>query len=236
MCLSRLPVTTLSFLTWREASGNTVDELPVCDLCPITLMVAPPSNLVAIAVDDERIDLSWDDNTTQNTAYQIERSLTSGSGFVVIASIGPNATSYSDLGLTPETTYYYRVKASGPMDSDYSNEASATTLFAFEFNTSILPSLLSPFDPSVTYTGLATGVKWRFQNNTEIVGTSLNITDGTTNGLDGSNQPVKLLLADKLLLTGLQLNKDDITGSLDVSPLPNLDTLGLADNLLIGFT
>jgi len=46
----------------------------------------------------------------------------------LIDTVGSNVTTYSDAGLSPLTTYYYRVRAAnGFGDSAYSNPANATT-------------------------------------------------------------------------------------------------------------
>ena len=46
----------------------------------------------------------------------------------MIASPAPNATSYSDAGLSASTTYFYRVYAyNSSGNSTYFNEVSATT-------------------------------------------------------------------------------------------------------------
>jgi hypothetical protein len=59
----------------------------------------------------------------------VRRSTTSGSGFIDIATLGANTTSYADVtGLSASTTYYYRVySTNGTGNSGFSNEASATT-------------------------------------------------------------------------------------------------------------
>jgi len=98
-----------------------------------TLTVIPspiplaPSDLVATVVSSTQIDLSWTDNASNEEGFYIERK-TGEEGYAVIAIVGADVTTYSDTGLTPETTYYYRVKAyNGVGESAYSNEASATT-------------------------------------------------------------------------------------------------------------
>ena len=81
-----------------------------------------PSNLNAVASSSSQIDLSWMDNSDNETGFEIERNS------VLIATVGVNVTSYSDTGLAPFTTYTYCVNASNSAgDSGYSNEASATT-------------------------------------------------------------------------------------------------------------
>ena len=88
-----------------------------------------PSGLSATATSSSSIDLSWTDNSTNETNFVIQRSATSGSGFATIATLAPNTSSYADTtGLSASTTYYYRVYATnGAGDSGFSNEAFATT-------------------------------------------------------------------------------------------------------------
>ena len=94
-------------------------------------MAAPnaPSLLSATATSDIDIDLGWTDNASDETGFILERSLTGVGAWVEIADLGANVVLYSpDTGLTPNTTYYYRVKAyNGDGDSAYSNTANATT-------------------------------------------------------------------------------------------------------------
>jgi transcriptional regulator CtsR len=88
----------------------------------------PPSNLITTPISSSRIDLSWQDNSDNETGFKIERRTSSGS-YSQMATVGASVTSYSNTGLSTSTTYYYRVRAySAAGDSPYSNEASATTL------------------------------------------------------------------------------------------------------------
>jgi len=83
-----------------------------------------------MAVSASQINLSWTDNSSNETGFKLQRS-TDGVNFSLIATVGANVTSYSNTRLTPSTTYYYRVygyNASGA--SAFSNLASATTASA----------------------------------------------------------------------------------------------------------
>lgn len=87
-----------------------------------------PSGLSATATSSSQINLTWVDNSTNESGYYIERSSNGGSSFTQIASVGSNVTSYSNTGLTASTSYTYRVRAyNANGNSAYSNTASATT-------------------------------------------------------------------------------------------------------------
>jgi hypothetical protein len=95
------------------------------------LVVAPaaPSTLTASAASSSQINLSWKDNSLNETGFIIERATASAGPFVAVASVGSNVKTYSNTGLSAGTTYYYRVKGTnGVGSSPYSNVASATTL------------------------------------------------------------------------------------------------------------
>lgn len=88
---------------------------------------AAPNGLTATAISATQINLTWTDNSGNETSFKIERS-TDGVNFSQIATVGANVTSYSNTGLSAATTYYYRVRASNSGgDSAYSEVASATT-------------------------------------------------------------------------------------------------------------
>ena len=91
-------------------------------------VVATPSALTATASAGNQINLSWEDNSSDETGFRIERK--SGSeAYGQIATVAANATVYSDNGLAPAIAYTYRVRAySAGGNSTYSNEATATTL------------------------------------------------------------------------------------------------------------
>lgn len=87
----------------------------------------PPTNLRAFALSSTKIQLDWKDNSTGEQGFEIERKGESGD-YTVIARVGANVTTYTDTGLSPQTTYTYRVRAyNAAGKSPYSNPASATT-------------------------------------------------------------------------------------------------------------
>ena len=92
------------------------------------LLPAAPSGLTATAISRSRIDLTWQDNSSNETGFQIERSR-EGGAFSLIATTAAGATTYSNTsGLTPNKLYSYRVRAINTAGSSaYSNTANATT-------------------------------------------------------------------------------------------------------------
>lgn len=89
---------------------------------------AAPSSLTATAVSTSQINLAWQDNSSDETGFVLERKTGSGS-FSVIATLAANTTTYSNTGLTKNTSYTYQVKAvKDSVSSAYSNTATAKTL------------------------------------------------------------------------------------------------------------
>ncbi|MBI2927274.1 MAG: fibronectin type III domain-containing protein [Verrucomicrobia bacterium] len=116
---------------WYEvaAFNESGESLPAL-ASGVTLSVpAPPSGLSATAVSATVIRLDWTDNATDETNFRIERQ-TGGTGeFLLVATVPADTVSYDDTGLTPSSTYTYRVRAGNENGfSVASDEASADTL------------------------------------------------------------------------------------------------------------
>ncbi|MFH0759146.1 MAG: fibronectin type III domain-containing protein [Bacteroidota bacterium] len=113
---------------YRVQAVRTGGDSPYSDVVPATTFPATPTGLTAVVAGETSIRLDWNDNTGSETAYLVERSLTSGSGFALIQTLAANTQTYTDIGRAVGTPYFYRVRANGPGGySAYSTEASATT-------------------------------------------------------------------------------------------------------------
>lgn len=166
-----------------------------------------PTGLTATAISGEEIDLSWTASAGAN-GYNIKRSLTSGGPYTTIA---PNVagTTFQDLGLTPNTTYYYVVSAvNSGGESANSGEANATTfpdpiiLSATPGNGSVALSWTPVSGTGVTYNlyrGNQPGSEGTTPYKSNLTGTTFtdtNVTNGeeydyyvqTSDGLSTSNQ------------------------------------------------
>ncbi len=89
---------------------------------------AAPTTLAASAIDYASIGLTWADASSDETGFELERSLDGSTGWSVVASPAANDTSATDGSLLATTTYYYRIRAVNAFGySTYSNTANATT-------------------------------------------------------------------------------------------------------------
>lgn len=119
---------------YRVQAINSGGSSPWSNIASATTLSSPPaapSNLTATASGTSTINLSWNDNSSDETSFNLERSLNSSTGFVTIATLSMNTTSYSNTGLNSSTTYYYRIQAVNATGaSTWSNIANATTAAA----------------------------------------------------------------------------------------------------------
>ncbi|MCJ7628002.1 MAG: fibronectin type III domain-containing protein, partial [Longimicrobiales bacterium] len=100
-----------------EAEATTLDVAP-----------EPPTGLVALATGPFTVDLNWTDESDNETRFELERKRGAEGGWSQIGTPAPNTATLGDTGLTPNTSYAYRIRAcNGAGCSAYSNEASAVT-------------------------------------------------------------------------------------------------------------
>jgi titin len=86
-----------------------------------------PTGLSIVQTFVQRIDLEWNDNSNNERAFAIERSR-DGVHFTRIATVGANARTYAATSLTPDTEYFFRVRAWNTTGySRYSNVVRART-------------------------------------------------------------------------------------------------------------
>jgi hypothetical protein len=96
---------------------------------------ATPTNLQATGVSGSRIDLTWSDVATNEASYELERAPDAGGApgtYALIATLAPNTTAYNNLGLQPNTQYWYRLRAVNPGGPSAYVTASASTSSAFD--------------------------------------------------------------------------------------------------------
>ncbi|MDB5298094.1 MAG: hypothetical protein JWO31_4077, partial [Phycisphaerales bacterium] len=105
------------------AAGTEPWWLPLAPTLP-----AGPAALAATALDGGRVALVWDDAADNEQGYRLERSASPTFGAVDATAVLPaNATRYTATGLTPGTTYFFRVRAFTPAGDSAAATASAVT-------------------------------------------------------------------------------------------------------------
>ena len=91
----------------------------------VSLIASPAFSNSAIAATFE---LTWADNSSDETGFRVERKLGATGAYGVIVTTDANVTSYNDSNLADSTTYCYRVNAFNDAgNSPYSPEVCGTT-------------------------------------------------------------------------------------------------------------
>ena len=110
-----------------EVYVNSLTNNPAPDF------VRPPSGVqlaastVEVPAPASQVVLTWTDNSANESYFVLERS-TDGTTFTDVFHPVANATTYTDAGLQPNTTYYYRLKAiTGNEASAYSGVVTVKT-------------------------------------------------------------------------------------------------------------
>lgn len=85
---------------------------------------AAPSALAGVVLSPSRIRLDWTDNSGNEAGFAVQRALLGprGGGFIVVAQVGADVTTYTDTTFTAGKIYRYRVQAyNGAGASPWSN-------------------------------------------------------------------------------------------------------------------
>jgi len=120
-------------------SGTVVPQVMNIDYVRVFQATPPagPTALTAAAISNSQAQLSWTASTSTdpNVTYNIFRSTTSGQAHNIsntnmanMIATGVTGTTFNDVMLTPGTTYFYQVDATGQEsgESALSNEASVS--------------------------------------------------------------------------------------------------------------
>jgi hypothetical protein len=122
-----------------------------------------PSNLQVSGASSGSVVLTWTDNSNNEAGFNILRSTSASGPFAQAGSVGANVTTFTDTGLSPQTTYFYEVYATNASgNSSLSSVATATTF------------------PVFTQTGLV--AYW----NLDAIGTNNSVPDVTNHGNNGT--------------------------------------------------
>ena len=59
----------------------------------------------------DKVTLAWEDQSSNEQGFEIERKTASEGEYVQIATVAANTTTYTDTDLGKGKTYYYRIRA-----------------------------------------------------------------------------------------------------------------------------
>lgn len=186
-------------LKMETVPGGTYENLSLGEMATITVdgdASSTPANATSLAVvqnSSVNAQLTWQDNSGNETGFRIERK-TGGAGiFVTLTTLGADAVSHTDAGpFTNNETYYYRVVAlNAAGDAIPSNEASFDAVPGFyEFNDTLakVSKTVGTAQIAVKRFGGVNGpvsVNYATSNSSAIAGTHFTTSSGTLNWADG---------------------------------------------------
>ena len=173
----------LTLFGCKKSDDGTVEVIPLA-----------PTELKGTIVSKDQVDLSWKDNSTNETGYKIERKTDSGN-FIEIGSTAQDVTTFFDKTIILNTNYTYRVYSFNKVgkSTNYSNEVSIKTINVPTLTTTAITdisvnsaksggSISSDGSSSIT----AKGVVWGTAINPTIA-LSTKTSDGTGTGAFSSS-------------------------------------------------
>jgi CSLREA domain-containing protein len=104
------------------ASGHSAPT----NMVAATTRLNRPTSPVVTSLGPTGRNVTWTDNTTREEVVVVERRVGTGA-FQVVGAVGAGVNAFQDVGLTPSTTYSYRVRAAAfGCDSTYSQTSANT--------------------------------------------------------------------------------------------------------------
>lgn len=116
-------------LKLESAPGGTYQNLSCASVATVvagTTTTAPPTGLAVAQATGSGAQLTWEDNSADETGFRVERRTNADGTYATVGTVGSNVTGFLDPGpFAGGNVYYYRVIGTGPSgDSPPSNEAS----------------------------------------------------------------------------------------------------------------
>ncbi|WP_345373157.1 extracellular catalytic domain type 1 short-chain-length polyhydroxyalkanoate depolymerase [Algivirga pacifica] len=122
-----------------------------------------PTDVTATALSTSQIKIDWTDTNTIETGYRIDRSATLNGTYTAVATVASDIETYTDTGLSANTTYYYKVVA-----LDGANEETSAVVSATTDDITTTPTLLAPANLAASVISeTQVDLSWTDQNTTE---------------------------------------------------------------------
>lgn len=207
------------------ASANMTNLNSIADgsrtIYTFTPPAAPtaPSSLTFANVASSTMTLNWTDNATTEIGYAIMRS-TDGVNYTTIANLSANSNSYQSAGLTPNTTYYWKVQAisEGALSTALSASQATSACPAYSGTMSVGPtgtfSNLTSAVGELTACGYTGNIILELQSTYISTGETFPIT--FTSAL-GSNTSKTITIRPVTGATGLTITSANATGTINLN-------------------
>jgi len=118
--------TTLKTLTTDGCASLESNPIYVTLATPIS--ITAPSNLQAVVTSPSSAQLSWTDNSLDETNFELYRATDANGPYNFFQLLPQGAVSYTNTGLSPTTPYFYKVRAvNNTAASNYTANTSLTT-------------------------------------------------------------------------------------------------------------
>ena len=144
---------------YRVRSYNQMGSSSNTGTSTVTTTSAPiaPSGLAGTTVSKTEIDLTWVDNSDDETGFKIDRATNSSftTGLTTFTIATANTTSYSDTGVSADTQYWYRVRSYDSHGSS-ANSASINKISDLNDPTNVTATVVSNTQVNVTWTDNST--------------------------------------------------------------------------------
>ncbi|MGN6211870.1 fibronectin type III domain-containing protein [Parafilimonas sp.] len=154
-------------LAWscKELFGNTTTRIIAnmyfkSDYVPEGTAPKKPLNLQATATSFDKINLTWTDNSNNETGFQVYRKVVNGTE-EIIHTTAAGVSAFTDSGLNPRTKYIYRVNAV----NEFGNSAKTPLVNA---TTTAMPAIKTPtLFKATTLSSSSVKLTWKDNNTTE---------------------------------------------------------------------
>ncbi len=116
---------------FRVKALNTAGSSAYSESASATTLPNPPlaaTSLVATALSQRTVSVSWTDNADNEEGYRVERRLTTDSAYTVVATLAAGSTTYRETSLKAATSYTYRITGFNQGGETASRPVTVTTL------------------------------------------------------------------------------------------------------------
>jgi hypothetical protein len=174
--IDSLVFTKSSYKTLKLGLTSYTGNLGIIKMESLSVAPVTPGSLSATAASSTQINLSWTDNSDNETTFNIERAPGGTTTFVEIATVAAGITSYQNTGLAASTSYIYRVRAQNSVGySGYTSTATATTP-ALPTSAPAAPTLLT----ATAFSANQINLSWTDNSNNETTFNIERAPGGTT--------------------------------------------------------